>query len=43
MGIIDNETTYNNIASDLRNSRYSMGWNSEMLTIDNKGIEWYTE
>jgi homoserine kinase len=43
MGIIDNETTYNNIASDLRNSIYSMGWNREMLTIDNKGIEWYTE
>ncbi len=43
MGIIDSESTFNNISSALRNSNYAMGWNCEMLTIDNDGIEWYTE
>ncbi|MBR6800999.1 MAG: homoserine kinase [Eubacteriaceae bacterium] len=43
MGIIDNESAYKNISSALRNSEYAMGWNCEMLTVDDSGIEWYTE
>lgn len=43
MGIIDNENAFSNISSALRNSPYAMGWNCEMLSIDNTGIEWYTE
>ncbi len=43
MGIVDSEKAYNNIASALRNSEYKTGWNCEMLTIDNDGIEWFKE
>ncbi len=43
MGIIDNEAIFGNISSALRNSPYAMGWNCEMLTVDDTGIEWIKE
>ena len=43
MGIIDNEVIFGNISSALRNSPYAMGWNCEMLTVDDTGIEWIKE